>query len=135
MMELEKRKKKKVSRRDQVEGDENNRVLKKGKEDGVATATASGGCRDNNPTEEEEEVEELYAILRRMKEAVNYFHRKGTTAPNELRHALEQPDEVTLLHHDAEEKVPDGAALKDYKANEGFDLNAVAPEADDHAGA
>ncbi|KAJ1437925.1 hypothetical protein SESBI_03352 [Sesbania bispinosa] len=85
-MEVERRKKKKVPRREvEVDEGQRDRLKKlKGKE-GPVDAAASA----DTPTEEE--VDELYAILRRMKEAVNYFDRKG----KEWRHALEQA-EVTL---------------------------------------
>ncbi|RDX91016.1 hypothetical protein CR513_27064, partial [Mucuna pruriens] len=128
-MEVEKRKNKRVTREEEEE-EERERVKNKfkGEEDG-----GDGGV----PTEEE--VEEFFAILRRMRVAVKYFDDKGRGG-REWREVLETAD-VAVDH--ARDDVA-AAGVDDVKAkkkagevmiNEGFDLNAVAPEAAEGGGA
>lgn len=86
----------------------------------------------------EEEVEEFFAILRRMKVAVKYFERSAGGNGEGWRSALET-DEVVLVEEDEEE----GIVVVDDEHNKGgkmrmkrpapeeteaLDLNAAAPE-------
>ncbi|KAL5079621.1 hypothetical protein RYX36_008042 [Vicia faba] len=107
-MEIEKRKKKRVTKEDE-EKEENSGV----------------------PTEEE--VEEFYTILKRMKVAVKYFDDKGK-AGRDWRKTLEKPAELAVSY--GGENI---AAVKSggevLTINHGFDLNAVAPEAAEDGGA
>ncbi|KAK7314541.1 hypothetical protein VNO77_33067 [Canavalia gladiata] len=124
-MEVEKRTKKRVIREEIVEEESdklNNNKLIKGTEEG--------------PTEEE--VEEFFAILRRMKVAVKYFDDKGRRGGKEWREALETA-EVAVDHGQdvANAEIDDKPKKKAEKVilNEDFDLNAVAPEAAESGGA
>ncbi|OIV93469.1 hypothetical protein TanjilG_18685 [Lupinus angustifolius] len=126
-MEVDKRNKKRVTVR---EGERDRLKKLKGEENGAA----AGGCGSDDtvvvPTDEE--VEEFYAILRRMGVAVKYFDGKRRGG-KELREVLEQA-EVTVVddHRDAccfsvNKKKSDEEVI----ANQVLDLNAVAPEAAD----
>ncbi|KAK7358289.1 hypothetical protein VNO77_00216 [Canavalia gladiata] len=113
-MEVDK-KKRVTTREEDYEEEEERAKLKKTKaEEGVA----SGSGTVETPTEEE--VDEFFAILRRMKVAVNYFHRKGSGA-TQWREVLERADHS--LDHADHRQPP----VKK-NTNEGLDLNAVAPE-------
>ncbi|MED6134880.1 hypothetical protein PIB30_041045 [Stylosanthes scabra] len=92
-----------------------------------------GGGSGGVPTEDE--VEEFYAILRRMKVAVKYFDDKGK-GRRQWREALENADDLTAVHGAADEGPDDNNNKKKEFAfiNEGFDLNAVAPEAAESGG-
>jgi hypothetical protein len=131
-MELEKRKKKRVTKEDEEEDCERlkqklkSKVSKKDKEKDEGSEV---------PTEEE--VEEFYAILKRMKVVVKYFDDKGKGG-REWRETLEKPPELTVDHgggavefEDKKEKMG-GDVLT---INQDFDLNAVAPEAAESGGA
>ncbi|PNX87038.1 hypothetical protein L195_g043122 [Trifolium pratense] len=85
----------------------------------------------------EEEVEEFYSILKRMKVVVKYFDDKGKGG-REWRETLEKPPELDVDHGGAavevenkKEKMGGDVVTR----NQGFDLNAVAPEAADSGGA
>ena len=66
----------------------------------------------------EEEVDHFFAVLRRMKLALDHFHRKPNAA-NHSREAL-QGTHLTFRHPPVQNDAVDR-----------FDLNAVAPEAAD----
>ncbi|TKY44701.1 hypothetical protein E2542_SST30979 [Spatholobus suberectus] len=123
-MEVEKRKKNKRVTREEEEEEESERVkkmLKGEEEDGSGVPT-------------EEEVEEFFAILRRMRVAVKYFDDKS--GGREWREALETPAVAVDHGHDGAED--DGKPEKkggEGIVNGGFDLNAVAPEAAEGCGA
>ncbi|WVZ13721.1 hypothetical protein V8G54_011287 [Vigna mungo] len=125
---MEKRKNKRVTRVEE-EGERVNKKRLKGEEE-------VGG--DGVPTEEE--VEEFFAILRRMRVAVKYFDDKGRGG-REWREALETA-ELAVDHGeeaDGGQEGDDGNPKKKRGevANviEGFDLNAAAPEAAEGGGA
>lgn len=134
-MEVENRKPKKKHIEDEEEEKENEKLKKKLK----AEQKEEDGGGSGVPTEEE--VEEFYAILRRMKVAVKYFDDK-CKGRREWREALEQA-ELTVV--DGEDHGGDCGGVADDKKkeglgggvmiNEGFDLNAVAPEAAESGGA
>ncbi|KAI4350916.1 hypothetical protein L6164_005319 [Bauhinia variegata] len=96
-----------------------------------------GAAADAAEVPSEEEMEEFFAILRRIKVAVKYFDEKGRRG-KEWREAVEQLD-VTV--DDGDVPAPDSeiAVLrkKDEKViiNKAFDLNTVAPEAAQRGGA
>ncbi|KAE9613922.1 hypothetical protein Lal_00016414 [Lupinus albus] len=128
---MDKRNKKRVTIEEVGDRERDNRSKKlKGEEDGDDTTVV--------PTEEE--VEEFYAILRRMRVAVKYFNEKGRGG-KEWREVLEQ-SEITVVDDD-ENAVDDDDHLEAgcvavnkggqevVIINEGLDLNAVAPEAAD----
>jgi hypothetical protein len=131
-MELEKRKKKRVTKEDEEEDCERlkqklkSKVSKKDKEKDEGSEV---------PTEEE--VEEFYAILKRMKVVVKYFDDKGKGG-REWRETLEKPPELTVDHGGAAAEFEDkkekmgGDVLT---INQDFDLNAMAPEAAESGGA
>ena len=125
-MEVEKRKNKRVMREEEESERVKNKRLK-----GVEEEDGSDGV----PTEEE--VEEFFAILRRMRVAVKYFDDKGSGG-KEWRKALETA-ELTVDHrHDVAAGEEDDKPKKkggEVIINEGFDLNAVAPEAAEGGGA
>nr|KYP69683.1 hypothetical protein KK1_008883 [Cajanus cajan] len=123
-MEMEKKKNKRVTREEEEESEKVNKKLKGEEEE------EEGGV----PTEEE--VEEFFAILRRMRVAVKYFDDKR--GGREWREALETAElpvdhavagEGEDHYHKAEKKGGEGIV------NEGFDLNAAAPEAAEGGGA
>lgn len=128
-MEVDKKKKKRVIREEMAE-EETLRL--KGKE-----------CESSCGAPTEEEVEEFFAILRRMKVAVKYFDERGRGG-KEWREALEKPV-LTADHGENVAAGEVGAAADDddnmkkrkreVGTDEGFDLNAVAPEAAESAGA
>lgn len=126
-MEMEKRKNKRVMREEEESERVKNKRLK-----GVEEEDGSDG---GVPTEEE--VEEFFAILRRMRMAVKYFDDKGRGG-REWREALETA-ELTVDHrHDVAAGEEDDKPKKkggEVIINEGFDLNAVAPEAAEGGGA
>lgn len=126
-MEVEKRKNKRVMREEEESERVKNKRLK-----GVEEEDGSDG---GVPTEEE--VEEFFAILRRMRMAVKYFDDKGRGG-REWREALETA-ELTVDHrHDVVAAEEDDKPRKkggEVIINEGFDLNAVAPEAAEGGGA
>ncbi|KAL2321207.1 hypothetical protein Fmac_030176 [Flemingia macrophylla] len=119
-MEVEKRKNKRVGGEEEEESEKLNKKLKgeeELEEDGVSVPT-------------EEEVEEFFAILRRMRVAVKYFdHKRGG---REWRQALETA-ELAVDHSGQEDHNPDKKA-GDPIVNGGFDLNAAAPEASEGGG-
>ncbi|KAL1356740.1 hypothetical protein HN51_008730 [Arachis hypogaea] len=79
----------------------------------------------------EDEVEEFYAILRRMKVAVKYFDDKGK-GRRQWKEALENTADLTPLDDAADDNNND---KKEFAfINEAFDLNAVAPEASESGG-
>lgn len=81
----------------------------------------------------EEEVEEFYTILKRMKVAVKYFDDKGKGG-SEWRKTLEKPAELAVAHGGENiSAVKAGGEVVSIK--HGFDLNAVAPEAAENGGA
>lgn len=131
-MELEKRKRVVVGEGQEPEKDR----LKKLKHEDCGAGGSGGGAAGVEeeaavPMQTEDEVEEFFAILRRMKEAVKYFDEKGWVG-KEWRGALEQAAE------DAVDDDGEGAAAKNSEeelVNLGFDLNAVAPEAAESGGA
>lgn len=124
---MEKRKNKRVMREEEESERVKNKRLK-----GVEEEDGSDG---GVPTEEE--VEEFFAILRRMRMAVKYFDDKGRGG-REWREALETA-ELTVDHrHDVAAGEEDDKPKKkggEVIINEGFDLNAVAPEAAEGGGA
>jgi hypothetical protein len=131
-MELEKRKKKRVTKEDEEEDCERlkqklkSKVSKKDKEKDEGSEV---------PTEEE--VEEFYAILKRMKVVVKYFDDKGKGG-REWRKMLEKPPELTVDHGDAAvefENKKEKMGGDVLTINQDFDLNAVAPEAAESGGA
>ncbi|XP_061344997.1 uncharacterized protein LOC133290870 [Gastrolobium bilobum] len=136
-MEVDKRKKR-VTRGDvKANEGERDRLKKLRVEDGGASGCGGGASGDPVAVPTEEEVEEFFAILRRMKVAVKYFDDKGRGG-KEWREVLEQADvrvedgENVDDHH----RETGGAAVNKNKGeeviiNEGFDLNTVAPEAAD----
>lgn len=138
VMEVENKRKKRAIR-EEAEQDKRER-FKKLKE-------GEGGSDAAVVVPSEEEVDEFFAILRRMKEAVKYFDERGKGG-REWREALEQA-EVTLDDgEDADDVAGDGdVALPLMKEkeeedeeeviinNDVFDLNAVAPEAAESGGA
>lgn len=134
-MEMEKRKNKRVTRVEE-EGERVNKKRLKGEEEEEDGGGGGGG--DGVPTEEE--VEEFFAILRRMRVAVKYFDDKGRGG-REWREVLETA-ELAVDHSeeaDGEQEGDDGNPKKKRGevANviEGFDLNAAAPEAAEGGGA
>ncbi|KAK7251608.1 hypothetical protein RIF29_34950 [Crotalaria pallida] len=117
--------------------------LKAEEDGGAAGGSGDGGSETTAVVPAEEEVEEFYAILRRMRVAVKYFDEKGSRGGKEWREVLEQA-EVTVVDDDENVVNDDGhreagfGAVKNNKGddevmivNEGLDLNAAAPEADD----
>ncbi|KAE9600277.1 hypothetical protein Lal_00046069 [Lupinus albus] len=109
-------------------------ILKKFKADQETAFTGAGGS-NSVVVPAEEEVEEFFAILRRMKVAVKYFHNKGKVGGNQWREALEQVD-VTVDHGGTEVGgVVDGKKGGKVIINEGLDLNTMAPEASESGGA
>ncbi|BAU02801.1 hypothetical protein LR48_Vigan10g020600 [Vigna angularis] len=133
-MEMEKRKNKRVTRAEE----ESERVNKKRLKGEEEEEDGGGGGGDGVPTEEE--VEEFFAILRRMRVAVKYFDDKGRGG-REWREALETA-ELAVDHSeeaDGGQEGDDGSPKKKRGevANviEGFDLNAAAPEAAEGGGA
>ncbi|KAK7271258.1 hypothetical protein RJT34_27001 [Clitoria ternatea] len=122
VMEVEKMKRKK-------------RVIREQEEEGIVNKKPKEGEEEAT----EEEVEEFFAILRRMKVAVKYFDERGRRGGKEWREALETAD----LTEDHGQDVAAGKA-EDHKSkkksgeviiNDGFDLNALAPEAAEGGGA
>ncbi|MED6183209.1 hypothetical protein PIB30_035903 [Stylosanthes scabra] len=109
----------------------NNKKLKPQNEEQEGADGDGGGS--GVPTEDE--VEEFYAILRRMKVAVTYFDDKGK-GRRQWREALENADDLTAVDAGADEEPDDTNNKKKEFAfiNEGFDLNAVAPEAAESGG-
>lgn len=144
-MEVEKRKNKKnmVTKEEEEEEEKEdfeNRVMKKKpkKNRGTEEEEEGGGTGCVVPTEEE--VEEFYAILRRMKVAVKYFDDRGRGGGKEWRQLLENAD--VTVHHAGDTVAAAGDTADDKRkikgistANQGFDLNAVAPEAAESGGA
>lgn len=126
-MELEKRKRGIIREGREEERDR----LKKLKEDECG-AGGSGGGGEGAVVPTEDEVEEFYAILRRMKQAVKYFDEKGKGG-KEWREALEQTEDAVDVGDDGGV----GVVEKNEKdaINEGFDLNAAAPETAEGGGA
>ncbi|KAK7380037.1 hypothetical protein VNO78_32384 [Psophocarpus tetragonolobus] len=120
-VEVEKRKSKRVKK----EEEESERVKKRSK--GEEEDNGSDGI----PTEEE--VEEFFAILRRMRVAVKYFDHKGSGG-REWREKLETTDlallrdgDIAAAHHN---DIPHQKDASQVVINQqAFDLNAVAPEA------
>lgn len=143
VMEVEKRKNKKnmVTKEEEEEKEDfENRVMKKKpkKNRGTEEEEEGGGTGCVVPTEEE--VEEFYAILRRMKVAVKYFDDRGRGGGKEWRQLLENAD--VTVHHAGDTVAAAGDTADDKRkikgistANQGFDLNAVAPEASESGGA
>lgn len=143
VMEVEKRKNKKnmVTKEEEEEKEDfENRVMKKKpkKNRGTEEEEEGGGTGCVVPTEEE--VEEFYAILRRMKVAVKYFDDRGRGGGKEWRQLLENAD--VTVHHAGDTVAAAGDTAEDKRkikgistANQGFDLNAVAPEAAESGGA
>lgn len=135
-MEIEKRKKKRATREDEEEDCER-RMKQKLKSKGSKEKEESEA-----PTEEE--VEEFYAILKRMKVVVKYFDDKGKGG-REWRETLEKPAELAVVS-DADDIVADDRGRENIKKKEkiggevviirqAFDLNDVAPEAAESGGA
>ncbi|CAL0322220.1 unnamed protein product [Lupinus luteus] len=111
--------------------------LKKFKVD-QETAFAGAGGSNSGVVPTEEEVEEFFAILRRMKVAVKYFHNKGKVGGTQWREALEQVDVTVDDGGDGVDGAVDGEkGEKGEKViiNEGLDLNTVASEASESGGA
>lgn len=144
VMEVEKRKNKKnmVTKEEEEEKEDfENRVMKKKPKKNRGTEEEEeegGGTGCVVPTEEE--VEEFYAILRRMKVAVKYFDDRGRGGGKEWRQLLENAD--VTVHHAGDTVAAAGDTAEDKRkikgistANQGFDLNAVAPEAAESGGA
>ncbi|XP_014508265.1 uncharacterized protein LOC106767823 [Vigna radiata var. radiata] len=134
-MEMEKRKNKRVTRVEE-EGERVNKKRLKGEEEEEEDGGGGGG--DGVPTEEE--VEEFFAILRRMRVAVKYFDDKGRGG-REWREVLETA-ELAVDHSEEADGEQEGDDANPKKkrgevANviEGFDLNAAAPEAAEGGGA
>lgn len=137
-MEVEKRKKRAI--REHLEEDKREK-LKKLKE-----KEAGGGGRDSGvAVPSEEEVEEFFAILRRMKVAVKYFDERGKHDGRQWREALEQA-EITLDDGETTDDVAGDGEVdlslmkkKDEEEvtinNDVLDLNTVAPEAAESGGA
>ncbi|KAK7364075.1 hypothetical protein VNO80_12439 [Phaseolus coccineus] len=123
-METEKRKNKRVTRVEE-EGERVKKKRLKGEEE------QEDGGGDGLPTEEE--VEEFFAILGRMRVAVKYFDHKGRGG-RKWREALETA-ELAVEHGgeaDGGQQGDDGNPKKKggelTNVTEGFDLNAAAPE-------
>jgi len=92
---------------------------------------------DDVPTEEE--VDEFFAILRRMRVAVKYFDHKGRGG-REWRQALETAELAVDHAGEADGAQEGGDGNPKNKGGEvanvieGFDLNAAAPEAAEGGG-
>jgi len=137
-MEIEKRKKKRATKEDEEEDCER-RMKQKLKSKG---SKEKENCSSEAPTEEE--VEEFYAILKRMKVVVKYFDDKGKGG-REWRETLEKPAELAVVS-DADDIVAVNRGRENIKKKEkiggevviirqAFDLNDVAPEAAESGGA
>lgn len=91
---------------------------------------------ENSGVPTEEEVEEFYTILKRMKVVVKYFDDKGKGG-RDWRETLEKPAELAVAH--GGENIATVKAVNKKEKVDGevltFDLNAVAPEAADSGGA
>ncbi|GAU22733.1 hypothetical protein TSUD_138580 [Trifolium subterraneum] len=132
-MELEKRKKKRVTKEDE-EKEDRERLKQKLK----SKVSKKDEEKQGSEVPTEEEVEEFYAILKRMKVVVKYFDDKGKGG-REWIETLEKPPELDVEHGGAaavkvENKIEKmgGDMLT---INQDFDLNAVAPEAAESGGA
>ncbi|OIW03647.1 hypothetical protein TanjilG_22304 [Lupinus angustifolius] len=102
---------------------------------GQETAFTGAGCSNSGVVPTEEEVEEFFAILRRMKVAVKYFHNKGKVGGNQWREELEQVDVTVDDDGTGVDGVVDGKKGGKVIINEGLDLNTVAPESSESGGA
>ena len=138
-MEVNKTKKRLATGDVEAEVDTNAlKKLNKGEQEEGASATGGSGAGNPAAAPTEEEVEEFFAILRRMKVAVDYFDQKGRGG-KEWREVLEQAEFTVDDDGDdggGDGREADGAAVKESTGqevivNESFDLNAVAPEAAD----
>lgn len=137
-MEIEKRKKKRATKEDEEEDCER-RMKQKLKSKG-SKEKEEENCSET-PTEEE--VEEFYAILKRMKVVVKYFDDKGKGG-REWRETLEKPAELAVVG-DADDIVVVDRGRENIKKEkiggevviirQAFDLNDVAPEAAESGGA
>jgi len=137
-MEIEKRKKKRATKEDEEEDCER-RMKQKLKSKG--SKEKEENCSEA-PTEEE--VEEFYAILKRMKVVVKYFDDKGKGG-RQWRETLEKPAELAVVS-DADDIVAVDRGRDNFMKKEkiggevviirqAFDLNDVAPEAAESGGA
>ena len=119
-----------------VEEEEERERLKKLKEqEGDGSGAAAGGERVAVPSEEE--VEEFFAILKRMRVAVKYFDEKGRGG-KEWREALEEAAVTVEDGGNADDVGGNEVGVvkkKDAEViNEVLDLNEAAPEAAESGG-
>ncbi|KAL1325813.1 hypothetical protein HN51_035858 [Arachis hypogaea] len=123
VMEVQNTAKKRLTIKEAREGKDTAKIkkLKKGEEQG----------EDAEATPTDEEVEEFFAILRRMKVAVDYFDQKGKGGREWRRELLEQAedalDDVNGREDDAS-AVNKSTGGREVRMSDDFDLNAVAPE-------
>lgn len=94
------------------------------------------GSKEEEEIPTEEEVEEFYTILKRMKVVVKYFDERGKGV-TDWREELEKPD-LAVDHAgdntaggEFENQNNEKGVGETFTFNQGFDLNAVAPEASD----
>ncbi|KAL1363620.1 hypothetical protein HN51_011822 [Arachis hypogaea] len=124
VMEVQNTARKRLAVEEAREGEDPARIkkLKKGEEQG----------EDAEAAPKDEEVEEFFAILRRMKVAVDYFDQKGKGGREWRRELLEQTedalDDVDGRENDAF-AVNKSTGSREVRVSDDFDLNAMAPEA------